>query len=155
MQFIDVIYLSIHFLLIHSHASKTGFNFHQFSDFSFMFGKMVGRLEKSAVEEINWFSLFDCAGIKTQSCSPSAQLTLTAPPQWGTLFPLNKDPDKDQEKDKDNNKDKDKENDNDIREHLSLSRRVQIQGEEERQPKIFNWFSWPMHCNALQCWMPP
>ena len=139
MQFIDVIYLSIHFLLIHFHASKTGFNFHQFSDFSFMFGKMVGQLEKSAVEEINWFSLFDCAGIKTQSCSPSARLTLTAPPQWGTLFPLSKGPDKD----KDQEKDKDKVNEMtiDIREHLSLSRRVQIQGEKERQPKIFNWFS--------------
>ena len=34
--------------------------------------------EKSVVEEINWFSLFDCVGIKTQSCSPSARLRLTA-----------------------------------------------------------------------------
>ena len=42
-------------------------------------------LEKSVGEEINWFSPFDCVGIKTQSCSPSAGLTLTASTMGNTF----------------------------------------------------------------------
>ena len=60
-------------MLIHSHASKTLSGFL----FSIWRNDGAGR-EKSVVEEINWFSLFDCVGIKTQSCSPSARLRLTA-----------------------------------------------------------------------------
>ena len=57
----------------HSYASKTLSGFL----FSIWRNDGAGR-EKSVVEEINWFSLFDCVGIKTQSCSPSARLRLTA-----------------------------------------------------------------------------
>ena len=46
--------------------------------FLFYLEKWFSTREKSVVEEINWFSLFDCVGIKTQSCSPSARLRLTA-----------------------------------------------------------------------------
>ena len=59
--------------LLHSHASATLSGFL----FSIWRNDGAGR-EKSVVEEINWFSLFDCVGIKTQSCSPSARLRLTA-----------------------------------------------------------------------------
>ena len=71
---IGVIYLSLPcYVLINSHASKTLSGFL----FSIWRNDGAGR-EKSVVEEINWFSLFDCVGIKTQSCSPSARLRLTA-----------------------------------------------------------------------------
>ena len=69
-------YLSLVVKLIHSpHATKT-IDWVGLSPISLLFGEMV--VEKSVGEEINWFSPFDCVGIKTQSCSPSAGLTLTA-----------------------------------------------------------------------------
>ena len=69
----DVIYLSLPCYVNTFSCIKTLSGFL----FSIWRNDGAGR-EKSVVEEINWFSLFDCVGIKTQSCSPSARLRLTA-----------------------------------------------------------------------------